>query len=66
VVTDLVRTRWRDKRNQPLNQFERLENHCGGAIAPGALESILHSAIRALNQEFVGEGRAGHVTAELL
>ena len=33
---------------------------------PGSFESVFNSSARALNQELVGEGRAGHIAAELL
>jgi hypothetical protein len=66
VVAHLVGARRWDQGDQALQQFERLEDDVGGAVAPTVLEPVEQAAVTQAREPLAGQRRTRDVAAQPL
>ena len=66
VVTRKVDARPWNQSRESGNKVQRLQQHMGGAIAPGRLERVAYESLAGQRQARAGQGRAGDVAAQAL
>jgi len=66
AISNQIEAGRRHKRGEFFNQFEGLENHVGGSVAPAALEAIQQPAVGEKRQPLGRHWRTPGVTAQAL
>ena len=64
MVPNEMKPRRRHKRGELFNQFEGLEDHMGGSVAPAALEAIQQPAVGQKRQPLGRHRRAPGISAQ--
>jgi hypothetical protein len=66
VVSHLMGSRWRDQRDETVDQLASLHLNVRGAVAPAGLQAKRESAVGLLLEAIVRGRRAGHIAAQTL